>query len=305
MNGVKNMKFWGVCFIVLLAFMVFLTGCSESLNSSENGEMVNSGYGISLNASYKEDATVYKTIDQMTADADYIFKGTLSRTETFEDPHCWYEIYTVTEMYKGELNDREIRLTSSTPHHIGDEHYVFATVEEMAVYPYPCITPIYNQAVFKVEDDGSISLEYIVDKQMFPAVYDDHFIKKPAQCIIKSPGILKTRQLPKVVDEYPDIRAMEADSDLIVKVVFKEIEKCNKYVWRCSVQEIEECYKHEQEVPLPKTIFVNRELVAGEEYIVFLKKFYDGTEISAREGAIISRSDSAMWNEVMNLLQAK
>jgi len=36
-----------------------------------------------------------------------------------------------------------------------------------------------------------------------------------------------------------------------------------------------------------------------------LKKFYDGTEISAREGAIISRSDSAMWNEVMNLLQAK
>jgi len=86
------MKFWGVCFIVLLAFMVFLTGCSESLNSSENGEMVDSGYGISLNASYKEDATVYKTIDQMTADADYIFKGTLSRTETFEDPLCWYEI---------------------------------------------------------------------------------------------------------------------------------------------------------------------------------------------------------------------
>jgi hypothetical protein len=76
-------------------------------------------------------------------------------------------------------------------------------------------------------------------------------------------------------------------------------------VWRCSVQGIEECYKHEQEVPLPKTIFVNRELVAEDEYIVFLKKLYDGTEISAREGAIIARSESTKWNEAMDLLKAE
>lgn len=299
------MKSKGICFIVLFVFLIFLAGCSESLNNGGNREAVNPDSGISLNASYREDATVYKTIDQITADADYIFKGIISRTETFEDPSCWYEIYNVTEVYKGEFNDREIRLLSSTPHQIGDEYYVFATVEEMAVYPYPCISPIYTQTIFKVEDDGSISLEYVVDKQMFPAVYDDHFIKKPAQCIINSPGTLKTRQLPKIVDKYPDIRAMKADSDLIVEVVFKEIEKCNKYVWRCSVQGIEECYKHEQEVPLPKTIFVNRELVAEDEYIVFLKKLYDGTEISAREGAIIARSESTKWNEAMDLLKAE
>ena len=136
------MKSKGICFIVLFVILIFLAGCSGSLNNGENREAVNPDSGISLNASYREDATVYKTIDQITADADYIFKGIISRTETFEDPSCWYEIYNVTEVYKGEFNDREIRLLSSTPHQIGDEYYVFATVEEMAVYPYPSISTI-------------------------------------------------------------------------------------------------------------------------------------------------------------------
>ena len=56
---------------------------------------------------------------------------------------------------------------------------------------------------------------------------------------------------------------------------------------------------------LPKSIALNEDVQAGEEYLIFLR--YDAEEesllLAARCGAIVRSSDMVLWNDTIQLLK--
>ena len=262
--------------------------------------------------SFNTDAPVYSTISQLIEDADYIFNGTFSRIEPVQGASWHWEIYTVKRLYKGVDTPQEIRVISdstsnldSAKHEIGSEYFVFATAYELPVYPYPLINPIYNQTVFEVMNNGQLSLSEITDKSMIPAVFDEQFVQNPEDAILESPELLKNRAVNRVVNQYQNLTEALTNSDLVVRVIFDNIEKVNQYVSICQVKEIKSEYEANQEIILPISIAVNEDIKVGEEYIIFLK--YDALGesliLSSREGAIISHMDDEnKWNEALAIL---
>ena len=193
----------------------------------------------------------------------------------------------------------------SAKYEIGSEYLVFATVYELPVYPYPLINPIYNQTVFEVMNNGQLSLSDISDKSMIPAVFDEQFVQNPEDAILESPELLKNRAVNRVVNQYQNLTEALTNSDLVVRVIFDNIEKVNQYVSICQVKDIESEYEANQGISLPISIAVNEDIKIGEEYIIFLK--YDALGeslvLSAREGAIISHTDNEnKWNEALAIL---
>ena len=262
--------------------------------------------------SFGENATVYSTLAQLVADADYVFRGILSSLEPVQGASWQWEIYEVRTLYKGIDTAKYIRIIAESSlaintakHEIGSEYYVFATVYELPVYPYPLINPIYGQTVFQVMDNGQLSLSGITDKEMIPAVFDEYFTQNAEEAITKSPELLQARSMTHVVDRYSSLAEMLADSDLVVRVVFSEAEKVNQYVTIGQIKEIIADYKVDRRIPLPISIAVNEDIRPGDEYIIFMKcdSLGESFQLASREGAIINQADNeSQWNEVLEIL---
>lgn len=297
--------------IVLFIFCVVLISSASCYNQSSVSTQQPTTKSF-VEKSFNTDAPVYNTISQLIADADYIFNGILSKIEPIQGASWHWEIYTVKRLYKGADTPQEIRVISDSTsnsvaakHKIGSEYFIFATVYELPVYPYPLINPIYNQTVFEVMNNGQLSLSEITDKSMIPAVFDEQFFQNPEEAILESPELLKARTVNHVVNQYQNLTEALTNSDLVVRVIFDDIEKVNQYVSICQVKEIKSEYEANQGITLPISIAVNEDIKVGEEYIIFLK--YDALGesliLSSREGAIISHTDNEnKWNEALAIL---
>ncbi|HZJ91033.1 MAG TPA: hypothetical protein VFC89_05160, partial [Oscillospiraceae bacterium] len=225
----------------------------------------------------------------------------------------YWEVYTITDLYKGiEAQDR-IRLVGSpedegaAARNVGSEYLVFATVYELPVYPYPLINPIYNQAIFEVGGDGKLTFANNVEQQMLPAVFDEQFAADYRQIVTSSAGLTKKNPLVRVVNEYWDMSDLLTHSDLVVRVTFSEVEFINQYVSIGKVDKIIAEYGSVPTAKLPKTIGVNEDVKVGEEYLIFLQfdSQQDSLLLAARHGAIVDSSDGMRWNEVIHLLEEK
>jgi hypothetical protein len=300
--------------ILLIVCLIFAASAACSRQSTIYSAQVPAN--LTVEKSFGENAPVYSTLTQLVTDADYVFRGILSSVEPVQGASWQWEIYEVRTLYKGIDTAKYIRMIAepsatlnAAKHEIGAEYYVFATVYELPVYPYPLINPIYGQTVFKVMGDGQLSLSGITDKEMMPAVFDEYFTKNPEEAILKSPGSLQSRAMIHVVDRYMSLTEMLADSDLVVRVVFSDAEKVNQYVTIGKVKEISAEYEMDRKIPLPISIAVNEDIRPGEEYIIFLKcdSLGESFLLASREGAIINQADhESQWIEALRILgQAK
>lgn len=289
-----------------------------------------------------EDAPIYTSIEQLVADSDYVFKGTLDRFEEawgMADDTCdlWHwAVFEVDQHYKRTDAPDVIRMVASIhdpKYQLGEQYYVFADVYDSPSYPYPLVTPIYNRAIFKIAgknvlifDSHSYSVgekddTYVYDssssipvKDVMPAVYDEFFINNPEKTILSSSvGLSTVREIPFVQDRYNTLSDMLSASDCVVRVVFKETEKMNKYVTLGTVKDIESIYRADNKhngIPLPTTIFFNETLQSvtvrpGETYYIFFRADQEGASyrLAAKIGAIISSKDEALCEELDNLLR--
>ncbi len=293
------------CFLVSCAISLALISCGTQLASRESD-------AASLNAekSYTLDAPVYESINQLAADADYIFQGVLTALEKVEGASWYWELYTIKDLYKGDSAQEQIRLVSSPEgslpvHKVGTEYLVFATAYELPVYPYPLINPIYNQAIFEVGADGKLSIGGNVEEQMLPAVFDEQFAVEYRQILLNSAALAKINPRVPVVNEYTNAAEMLANSDVVVSVTFTEVEFINEYVSIGKVGKVTVEHGAAPAAGLPKSIALNEDVQAGEEYLIFLR--YDAEEesllLAARCGAIVRSSDMVLWNDTIQLLK--
>lgn len=300
--------------MTILSIFILVLFLSVSCNS-QSGESNQQNAIITVTEkSFKNDATVYNTIPQLIADADCIFNGTLSKVEPVQGASWQWEIYSLNKLYKGLETQQEIRMiadissgSGSAKHEIGSEYLVFATVNELPVYPYPLINPIYNQTIFEVMSNGKISLSEISDKTMFPGVFDEEFIYHPEEVILESPVLLENRSVYRVVNQYQNLTEALENSDMVVRVIFDDVIKVNPYVSMCQVKEIKAEYSANNGMTLPISIMVNEDINIGEEYIIFLKydQLGESLILSSREGSILSQSKSdKTWNETLAILSA-
>ncbi|HHW94092.1 MAG TPA: hypothetical protein GX734_06305 [Clostridiaceae bacterium] len=289
-----------------------------------------------------EDAPIYTSIDQLVADSDYVFKGTLDRFEeawgraddTFDLWH--WAVFKVDRHYKRTDAPDVIRMVArihDPKYQLGEQYYVFADVHDSNCYPYPLVTPFYNLAIFKVAGNkvhifdshsyraGEKDDIYVYDstsgisvQDVMPAVYDEFFRNNPEKAILSSTeGLSTVREIPFVQERYNSLSDMLSASDCVVRVVFKETEKMNKYVTLGSVKDIESIYRADNKykgIPLPTTIFFNEtvQLVTvrpGETYYIFLRADQEGASyrLAAKIGAIISSKDEDLCEELADLLR--
>jgi hypothetical protein len=300
--------------ILLIVCLIFAASAACSRQSTSYSAQAPNN--LNVEKSYGQNAPVYNTLAQLVTDADYVFRGILASVEPVQGASWQWEIYEVRTLYKGIDTAKKIRIIAESSanmnaakHEIGAEYYVFATAYELPVYPYPIINPVYGQTIFKVMEDGQLSVSEITDKEMLPAVFDEYFTHIPEEAILKSPESLQSRALPLVVDRYMSVTEMIDNSDLVVRVVFSDAEKVNQYVTMGKVKDISAEYEVDRKIPLPISIAVNEDIRLGEEYIIFMKSDSLGESyiLSSREGAIINQADNeSQWNEALKILgQAK
>lgn len=296
----------------LIVFLILALIIGSSACQSQSVDITNQpGASLIVDKSFTEDAPIYNSLSKLVSDADYIFKGKLSMVEPVAGATWTWEIYDVDELYKGIDSPSQIRMVSGiadtgmAKHEVGSDYFVFATVYELPVYPYPLINPIYNQTIFKILDDGTLSLGGITDRSMLPAVYEEQFIQDPAKAISEFPALLKAQDWSRVADRYQSPAEALNNSDLVIHVVFDSISEINQYVSIAQVGEIRSSYKADPDNILPTSIAVSEDLEPGVEYIVFMQydELGESLMLASRAGSIIGRADNeSQWVAALEAL---
>ncbi len=272
----------------------------ESMSQAKNDN-------IQQEVSYVTDAPVYHTVEQLAGDSHLIFRGKLIRTETVDLAEWFWEIYEVTEWYKG-AEQKEVRLVSQpnevAKKSLGQEYLIFAEEYESPIFPYPIVNPIYNQAIFPIGPDGTVQVPDTVDKSMLPLVTTDQFAEQLLSKLTNVPA--ESPEVYRVADNLPDTKAMIEASDLVMKVTFDQVEQFHQYLWKGNISQSTALYRSAADVELPSVVDSGFEIKAGVEYLVFLRydSLRDGLILAARQGAIVPVSEQNIVNEVEAVIKS-
>lgn len=304
--------------VIMLLILIFASSCvpqksiveesqsKEFIEESQAKEKENIGFDVS----YMEDAQIYLTVEELVRDSDIIFEGKLNALEKVEGTTWFWELYTVQKWYKGFERPEIIRVVgqgttvNDEMREIGSSYLVFATVYENVIYPYPLVNPIHGQAVLELSGENQVSAASIQDKDMFPVVFESDFLDNLHSLNTTHPELFEAAPFRDVVSRYGSVREMFEYSDLVIRVSFDEIEEVNQYAKMGHFDAIE--LLHQSKAPsyelLGESIVVNSDIQVGREYIIFMKLWgTDDLSLAAREGAIISENDAALWDEALSL----
>lgn len=273
------------CTCLIFAHAVITKSLNTSINSSSIDEEV---------LSFADSIIEFKDINDLVKYSDNIVIGTVDRKSTFNETTDEY-VFDVEKELKGKVTSKDINIYESKGSLLVGERYLLLLESwEGELYPKTTYTSVDKRALMQISN-GILDTNFFLTKR---------YNEKDIEEIIKNCPEVKVTNNEKieVIDSIDSIEELSILSDLIVKIVPKQIIYENKYIKEITFETLEQ-YKGTIST---ETLFVPSSVEINNKYVIFLKEKEKGKySLFTRTGSIISENDTKNWDDVESSFQRK
>lgn len=273
--------------IVLLFSLLLITGCNLSPSSAI---MEHSDSKIETQNAFEIEA-----LDQLIELSHNIVYGKVESIEDFDGTTKKINVL-ITKELKGKTESDYIDVYEYEDFlEVGKEYLLFLEYWEDGLYPRPVYNVIRTHA-FEVSNGKIVETK---DSKKFIKGRSKNELEK---FIASSPNV-KVKSVPEknIIEKTNSVEELINVSGHILHIIPREIIAENKYVKNVNVEILDE-YKGEINKKLPLSLPSSIEV--GKEYIIFLKG-NEELDLATREGSVVSKEDSKLWDSVVSKLQVE